>query len=979
MIYIIILCIFPCLVTFNGYAEPTCKGNFREFFSALTKEKRTSLFISKLTFHCDAPLDAHEFFELTNLKEQTTYSYQDIYRACKFLDTKKRFSTINLSCTDYKNGKYLHFDLTAHWVFKKLSITGVWFGIQKYAALYVQQPGDIFDMQLHEESLKSIKKTLNDEGYFNHIVTDELIYSKKRKTIHVRIALKRHKKFSINTLSFEIKDFDKYIHNQGKDIKRLPHALKRSFGTSFIRRSYSKNRIIKHIEKIRAYLKKKNFFNCRLAFTRTINKEQNIVDIVFHLFLGKRKILRTSGNYYFSDKEINEEIIGSDEPDWLFSPDIITEQIMHAYYKKGFWETRVTHHPLDHTGYHFIIDEGPPTIISNIVIKEGSEFLNLDSAFFWPELTRDHQFDQSQLDLGLERLKNFYYSQGHWDFSVVGQRFFKNYDTNHYTIRILVSRGLQRFWGGFEIDGFKELETTEFFKKYQIPPSNSYPVTFNYNWLAQQRLFLINYFQNLGYWYVDVQPTFEITHLEPQQLKIFVRWNIVPGKRVRFGKLIMQGDTKLPFKRILRDVKFKEGHLWKNEKIDLTRKKLKRLDLFKSVHITPLDLAKQTSKKPIVLSLIDDDPLEGRFRLGYFLTSKNFLFRQESTPKVGASLVVRNPSNHADKLCLEFDWTRFERKLDFDYQQPSFFGLSFTGKFKGYANKYVHPVRIGSSSSAYEAIQHGFLIGINDEYKKDYFWGINIGNEWMKTSRVRGFLNFDKALIDKTLPFFFIEPSILVDKLDNRIDPHQGTLTFIALKTMIPENHGSLFARFIIEQSFFHSFLNDTITFASRIRLGHIFRRSFDQIMPVERFYLGGPYSVRGYTKDAIPPIGVTEKTADGTIVREYTIKNDVQLSSDPSITREFTIQGGATMINGNLEIRFPFIGSLGGVVFQDIGVLSQIGFLGLNDTWYPTSGLGLRYKTPIGAIRFDIGWKWKHHLPGDSRYAWYLTIGEAF
>lgn len=84
-------------------------------------------------------------------------------------------------------------------------------------------------------------------------------------------------------------------------------------------------------------------------------------------------------------------------------------------------------------------------------------------------------------------------------------------------------------------------------------------------------------------------------------------------------------------------------------------------------------------------------------------------------------------------------------------------------------------------------------------------------------------------------------------------------------------------------------------------------------------------------------------------------------------------------MINGNLEARFPIYKSFKGVIFQDIGVLSQSGFSGFKGKWYPSSGFGFRYKTPIGPLRFDIGWKWKKRLKGDTPYAWYLTLGEAF
>lgn len=957
------------------FADIKIEGNFKQVIDSLKLDKKDSFVLNKLSIEVDIPFTIDEFCNLTELYPNQKCTADNLAKACKFLSYKKRFNEIDLLIIDCEQGKNIHFKLKAMWMIKKVDCYGILFGKQHYMSHYTQQCGDIFDVQLHEESIKEIKNLLNNEGYFNHTVADELIYSKKYKTIKIRIHLTRNKEFKINQVFC---NFNKPSQEINYDLNRLAHTLKKKFCQQLLYRRYTKDRVTKQMEKIRNYLKKKSFSNARITFTKSIDKINGTISLTFSITLGKRKAISISGNRYFSTKEIQEEIIGSDEPDWLFAPDIITEQIMYAYHKKGFWNTDVLYKKSDQSEYLFIINEGSPTIIDDIQIKDDNEILQHDIKLFWPELTIDKQYDLNKLEIGIERLKNYYYSQGFWDFSIIGKRFFKNQDTNKHNIRILASRGVQRFWGGLTIESHKDLESINFFKKYTRQDPHE-PIPFNYNWLAQQRFFLINHFQNEGYWYVDVQPAFKSIYLDEKKVKIFVNWEISKGECVKFGKLIFRGDSKLPFKRILKEIKFKEDELWQQEKIDLTRKKLKRLDIFKTVQITPTKLAKHATKKPIIISLIDDDPAEIRLRLGYFLTSKNFLFKRESTPKIGASLAIKNPTNNADKLLIDIDWTRFERKTNFDYQQPSFFGLPLTGKIKGYSNKYTHPVRIGSSSSAYEAIQNGFLAGINDEYKEDFFWGINIGNEWIRTSRVRGFINLDQKLIDKTLPFFFIEPSILIDKLDNRIDPQNGTLTFASLKAMIPENNGSIFARLIFEQSFFYPIIKNKIIFAGRLRLGHIFRRSFNQIMPTERFYLGGPYSVRGYEKDSIPPIGVTEKDQSGKIINEYTIKNENDFKLDKSISREYTIQGGSTMLNGNIEIRFPVFNQLGAVIFQDIGILSQTGFLGISNTWFPTSGFGIRYKTPIGAIRFDIGWKWKHRLPGDSSYAWYLTIGEAF
>jgi outer membrane translocation and assembly module TamA len=70
---------------------------------------------------------------------------------------------------------------------------------------------------------------------------------------------------------------------------------------------------------------------------------------------------------------------------------------------------------------------------------------------------------------------------------------------------------------------------------------------------------------------------------------------------------------------------------------------------------------------------------------------------------------------------------------------------------------------------------------------------------------------------------------------------------------------------------------------------------------------------------------------------------------------------------------------NLGGVVFYDGGnVYSAISFRNFMDNYTNTFGLGLRYATPIGPVRFDIG----HNInpvTGIKSTQYFITLGQAF
>src|SRR5207248_3215323 len=119
-------------------------------------------------------------------------------------------------------------------------------------------------------------------------------------------------------------------------------------------------------------------------------------------------------------------------------------------------------------------------------------------------------------------------------------------------------------------------------------------------------------------------------------------------------------------------------------------------------------------------------------------------------------------------------------------------------------------------------------------------------------------LDFAPQLLDKKVPFFYVEPSLFLDYLDNKLNPKKGFLTVLSLKGMFPlsrKNARTFFVRLLCEQSFFVPMGH--LVGALRIRFGHIFHRLFKDVMPIERFYLGGSHSLRSYDTDFAPPLGV--------------------------------------------------------------------------------------------------------------------------
>jgi outer membrane protein assembly factor BamA len=90
---------------------------------------------------------------------------------------------------------------------------------------------------------------------------------------------------------------------------------------------------------------------------------------------------------------------------------------------------------------------------------------------------------------------------------------------------------------------------------------------------------------------------------------------------------------------------------------------------------------------------------------------------------------------------------------------------------------------------------------------------------------------------------------------------------------------------------------------------------------------------------------------------------------------------GGRQLFILNSELRFPLriTKALGGVVFYDGGnVYSAINLPNFINNYTNTVGFGLRYATPIGPVRFDIG-RNLNPVAGINPLQYYITIGQAF
>jgi outer membrane protein insertion porin family len=202
------------------------------------------------------------------------------------------------------------------------------------------------------------------------------------------------------------------------------------------------------------------------------------------------------------------------------------------------------------------------------------------------------------------------------------------------------------------------------------------------------------------------------------------------------------------------------------------------------------------------------------------------------------------------------------------------------------------------------------------------------------------------------------------DTRDNVLDAHKGIYESYEID-FNPHPLGSSvdFAK-LLTQAAYYKKIPAGIIWANSLRIGIEEPFSGSHVPLSQEFFSGGGSTLRGFPLNGAGP--QRHLVACGT-------------PGVPSTCSLITVpEGGKQLLILNSEFRVPvpLKQGLSVVGFYDGGnVFEHVGFHG---QYTNTIGTGIRYATPVGPIRFDIG----HNLnapPGIKSMQFFVTIGQAF
>jgi outer membrane protein insertion porin family len=204
------------------------------------------------------------------------------------------------------------------------------------------------------------------------------------------------------------------------------------------------------------------------------------------------------------------------------------------------------------------------------------------------------------------------------------------------------------------------------------------------------------------------------------------------------------------------------------------------------------------------------------------------------------------------------------------------------------------------------------------------------------------------------------------DTRDNPLDEHKGVLESAELDMNATKLGSSVnFAKFTGQAAFYKQGFRN-IVFANSLRIGLAQPYANSRVPLSEEFFTGGGNSLRGFPLDGAGP------------------QRQVDVCSSGSSTDCFKIlvpSGGNELLLINAEARIPLAikSGLSLVTFYDGGnVFPTVGFHDFTSLYSNNVGLGLRYATPVGPVRIDVG-RNLNPIQGINATQYFISIGQAF
>ena len=229
----------------------------------------------------------------------------------------------------------------------------------------------------------------------------------------------------------------------------------------------------------------------------------------------------------------------------------------------------------------------------------------------------------------------------------------------------------------------------------------------------------------------------------------------------------------------------------------------------------------------------------------------------------------------------------------------------------------------------------------------------------------------EQALIDRRFPqvrLSVVTGAVSLDRRDDVVEPTRGSFLSAEASMASRATGGQVgFMKTYVQGNWFNQLPRSRVIFAARASLGLAdgFEREvppvdgegppeiIEDLPASERFFAGGDTTIRGYALDTV---GAPETISPTGFPR-----------------------GGNAVLILNAELRVPVWRDFGTALFIDGGnVFERVTHFDIGEL-KGSVGFGIRYRSPIGPVRLDLGFKLERGDFDGGRSVLHFSIGQAF
>jgi len=602
----------------------------------------------------------------------------------------------------------------------------------------------------------------------------------------------------------------------------------------------------------------------------------------------------------------------------------------------------------------------------------------------------DYQvFDDAVLSRDLERVERYYRRKGFYEAKVRAGRIYR-VDARHVRVEIVVDEGPAVEVRRSDLGGIATLPhdvAARATRAITLDPGDR----FDEDEFEANAKAIADVLGDAGYAFAKVKHR---AHVDLVTHTADVSFEVEQGRVAHYGRVRIVGLESIPEEPVRAVLGIEEGARYSRRDLVDAQEAVQNLGVFATVEVGQDKTNPKTGEVPITVVVRESSlrtlRVGGGARFDVLRLSNHFRVGWEHRNFIGGmrrfNIEARPGVTYFPTRIGRFDSpTRVlpENRLHAEIRQPSFPEARTTSFLA--ADYSIYPLLYPLPDDAKPERER--VIGYHEIKASTGVERAFFGHHLFVTPSYNWQANFpftyqgDKPTGLDQVRVSFPELYAILDFRDNRIEPRKGFYLSNSFQVA-----GYVFGGTVSDLRLrpeFRGFLplSRHVTLATRVANGFLFPSDYGQTLTSAQaqndptnpsvvrdqhkllfraFYSGGPNSNRGYPYRGVGPHGPV-----GFLVPTGEDCGSPNLDDLPAAC--IRPLGGLTLWEASMEVRFPIIGPVFGATFLDASdVTRRVGEIRF-DVPHISPGLGLRYRTPVGPLRIDAGY----------RTPWLQQIGE--